>query len=111
MLWDDNIWQAHGKVVECAGSFLPGSYDRKPWNIAKKLTSRYKTWEFQLHMFSIGPALLYSILPERYWANYCKLIRGMQIICQHCITDADLVVAHVLLCNWECEFEQMYHQL
>lgn len=106
-----DAWQSHGKAVENTGPYLPGSFDCKPRNIAEKLTSGYKTWEFQLHTFSLGPALLYGVLPEKYWLNYCKLVRGLQILCQHRITQADLVTAHVLLCNWEREFEEMYYQL
>ncbi|KAG1884126.1 hypothetical protein F4604DRAFT_1919969 [Suillus subluteus] len=49
------------------------SFDRKPCNIAEKLNTGYKTWEFQLHTFGLGPALLYNVLPEPYWKNYCKL--------------------------------------
>jgi hypothetical protein len=111
VLRSDRAWQAHGKALEATGRFLPGSYDRKPRNIAEKLTSGYKTWEFQLHTFGLGPALLYGILPDRYWMNYCKLVRGFQILFQHRITSADLVSAHVLLCNWEREFEEIYYQL
>ena len=70
VLHTDEHWQAHGRVVEHTGSYLPGSYNHKPCNIAKKLTSGYKTWEFQLHTFCLGPALLYGILPECYWTNY-----------------------------------------
>ncbi|KIJ13585.1 hypothetical protein PAXINDRAFT_80791 [Paxillus involutus ATCC 200175] len=108
---NDDKWQAHGKLVEKSGAFLPGSYDRRPRNIAEKLHSGYKTSEFQLYTFGVGPALLYGVLPELYWNNYCKLVRGFQLMCQHRITSQDLVSAHVLLCNWEREFELIYYQM
>ena len=86
-LHSEQAWKAHGKAVEDAGPFLPGSFDCKPCNIAEKINSGYKTREFQLYMFGLGPALLYGILPERYWVNYCKLVRGIQILSQHCIVE------------------------
>ena len=58
VLSDEDIWRAHGKAVECAGHHLPSSYDRKPRNIAKKINTQYKTWEFQLYIFSLAPILL-----------------------------------------------------
>jgi hypothetical protein len=111
ILKDGEIWDAHGKEVERAGPYLPSSFDRKPRNIAEKLNTGYKTWEFHVYTFGLGPALLYNILPELYWANYCKLVRGFQLMCQHSITAEDLTDAHVLLCVWEREFEMIYYQL
>jgi hypothetical protein len=66
---DQDAWEAHGRLVEVAGPYLPGSFDRKPWNIAKKLNTSYKTWEFQLYTFGLGPALLYSVLPQALLAE------------------------------------------
>ncbi|KAF9219405.1 hypothetical protein BS17DRAFT_859121, partial [Gyrodon lividus] len=80
-------------------------------NVAEKINSQYKTWEFQLYTFRIAPALLHSILPQAYWQNFCKLVRGFQIMCQHHITQAKLRDAQALLCTWECEFETLYYQL
>jgi hypothetical protein len=111
ILKDGEIWDAHGKEVERVGPYLPSSFDRKPRNIAEKLNTGYKTWEFHVYTFGLGPALLYNILPELYWANYCKLVRGFQLMCQHSITAEDLTDAHVLLCVWEREFEMIYYQL
>ncbi|KAG1847253.1 hypothetical protein C8R48DRAFT_615779 [Suillus tomentosus] len=111
VLKDGEVWDTHGAEVERAGSYLPRSFDRKPRNIAEKLNTGYKTWEFQVYTFGLGPALLYGILPELYWANYCKLVRGFQLMCQHSITAEDLTNAHILLCTWEREFEMIYYQL
>ncbi|KAG1833181.1 hypothetical protein EV424DRAFT_1312206 [Suillus variegatus] len=110
ILKDRDAWEAHGRLVEAAGPYLPGSFDRKPRNIAEKLNTSYKTWEFQLYTFGLGPALLYGVLPQPYWLNYCQLVRGFQLLCQHRITTEDLRHAHVLLCNWEKEFETLYYQ-
>jgi hypothetical protein len=111
VLRDADTWSAHGDAVEKAGPYLPGSFDRKPRNIAEKLNTSYKTWEFQLYTFGLAPALLYNILPNKYWTNYCKLVRGFQLMCQHRITAQDIGDAHILLCMWEREFELLYYQL
>ena len=105
MLRDKDIWISHGKDVEDAGKHLPGSYDHKPHNITKKINTQYKTWEFQLYMFDITPALLYGILPLKYWSHYCMLVHRFQTMCQHSITQQQLVDSHVLLCSWELDFE------
>jgi len=64
VLQDEEIWKAHGKAVEDASPFLPGSFDHKPCNVADKLNSSYKTSEFQLYTFGVAPALLYGIPPR-----------------------------------------------
>ena len=108
---DENLWAAHGEDVAAAGSFLPGSYDRKPRNIAEKINTQYKTWEFQLYTFGIAPILLYGVLPMKYWSHYCQLVRGFQIACQYSLTHEQLEDAHALLCVWERNFELFYYQL
>jgi hypothetical protein len=74
------IWHDHGKAVAGALHYLPSSFDRPPRNIAEKLTSGYKAWEFLLYMYGLGPGLLYGVLPEAYYTNYCKLVSGMQFM-------------------------------
>ena len=78
---DKRTWERYGRSVQAAGIYLPGSFSSRPHDIAKKLTSGYKTWEFQLHTFSLGPILLYGILPQAYFKDYCKLVCGFQIMC------------------------------
>ncbi|KAG2062347.1 hypothetical protein BDR06DRAFT_978729 [Suillus hirtellus] len=102
VLKDRDAWEAHGRLVEAAGPYLPGSFDCKPCNIAEKLNTSYKTWEFQLYTFGLGSALLYGVLPQPYWLNYCKLVYDFQLLY--------LRHVHVLLCNWEKEFETLYYQ-
>jgi len=111
VLSNEDVWRAHGNAVECAGHFLPSSYDRKPRNIAEKINTQYKTWEFQLYIFGLAPILLYGTLPLVYWRNYCKLVRGFQIMCQSTLTKEELLDAHALLCSWEHEFELVYYKL
>ena len=111
VLSDEDVWRAHGKAVEHAGHHLPSLYDRKPCNIAEKINTQYKTWEFQLYIFGLAPILLYNVLPTEYWANYCKLVRGFQIMCQSALSKEELLDAHALLCSWEHEFELIYYRL
>ncbi|KIN97842.1 hypothetical protein M404DRAFT_31928 [Pisolithus tinctorius Marx 270] len=59
-----DAWELHGTLISSATQHLPGSFNHKPCNPAEKILSGYKTWEFQLYMFSITPALLHGILPK-----------------------------------------------
>ena len=111
VLRDNETWANHGKLVEDAGQHLPGSFDRKPRNIAEKINTQYKTWEFHLYTFGYAPILLYGLLPLKYWKNFCKLVRGFQVMSQHSLTQQQLRDAHILLCTWEREFELLYYQL
>ena len=111
VLMDEAVWASHGQNIVTAGSFLPGSYNRKPHNIVEKINTQYKTWEFQLYMFGIAPILLYSVLPSKYWSHFCQLVRRFQIMCQHSLTHDQLGDAHTLLCTWERGFEMLYYQL
>lgn len=109
VLADDRTWITYGASVHAAGFHLPGMFGVRPRNIAEKLSSGYKTWEFQLHTFGLGPILLYNILPNKYFKNYCKLVRGFQIMCQHRITTEDLIIAQSLLCQWKRGLEDLYY--
>ncbi|KAI6023091.1 hypothetical protein BKA83DRAFT_4053882 [Pisolithus microcarpus] len=103
-------WETHGAQVLAAAQHLPGSFDRKPRNPAEKISSGYKTWEFQVYIFYIAPALLYEILGEPYWRTFCKLVRGFQLICQSKIPHSNLCDSHVLLTEWSLEYEALYCQ-
>jgi len=43
-----DAWELHGALVASAAQHLPGLFDWKPCNPAEKISSGYKTWEFQL---------------------------------------------------------------
>ena len=76
----------------------------------EKLTSRYKAWEFLLYLYGLGPGLLYGILPDVYYTNYCKLVLGMQLMNQHRITQTQVCEAHLALISFAQEFEIIYCQ-
>jgi hypothetical protein len=104
------VWKKHGRQVVSATPYLPGSFDCPPRNPAEKISSGYKAWEFLLYLFGLGPGLLYNVLPEKYWKNFCKLVYGVRIVNQHKIKATDLQKAHVALLEFACEFEQLYYQ-
>jgi hypothetical protein len=104
------IWEMHGREVAAATPFLPGSFDRPPRNIADKINSGYKAWEWLLYLYGLTPALLYNILPEPYYSHHCKLVRGMRILHQHHIRTSDLILADKLLRSYAYEFEVLYYQ-
>lgn len=110
VLKNKDIWKAHGKTVVMAAPYLPTSFDRAPRNPAEKINSGYKAWEFLLYIFALGPALLKPILPNAYWKNYCKLVRGIQILQQRSIPREQLVTGMRLLNEFQREFEQLYYQ-
>ena len=93
-----------------ATPYLPTSFDRAPRNPAEKINSGYKAWEFLLYLFALGPALLKPILQEAYWKNYCKLVRGIQILQQRSILRDQLITGMELLSQFQQEFEELYYQ-
>jgi Transposase family tnp2 len=72
-----NIWNKHGKTIANCTPYLPGSFDRPPHNPAKKINSGYKAWEFLTYIYSLSPGLFYGVLPDKYWHNFCKLVKAI----------------------------------
>jgi len=104
------VWQQHGKAVADCLHYLPSSFDRPPRNIADKLTSGYKAWEFLQYLYGLGPGLLLGILPDKYYTNYCKLVYGMRVMNQHRITRTSVCIAQLALASFAQEFEMIYCQ-
>jgi hypothetical protein len=90
--------------------YLPSSFDCPLHNIAKKLTSGYKAWEFLLYLYGLAPGLLYDLLPPTYYRNFCKLIRGIWLVHQHKIALDDVCKAQRALASFAHEFEIIYCQ-
>ncbi len=44
------VWESHGRDVAAATPYLPGSFDRPPRNIAEKINSGYKAWEWLIYL-------------------------------------------------------------
>jgi hypothetical protein len=109
-LKDPAVWKSHGQSVADATPYIPGSFDRPPRNPAEKISSGYKAWEYLLYFFGLGPALLFGVLPDPIWQNYCKLVRGFRILMQEEITPTELVEAHQHMTEFSDGFEELYVQ-
>lgn len=109
-VYQGQVWIDHGKRVADALSYLPGSFGRPPRNIAEKLNSGYKAWEFILWLYGLGPGFFYGILPEKYWVHICKVIRAMRLMHQKRIFREQMAEAHRLFITFVHEFELMYYQ-
>lgn len=103
-------WIDHGKAVASITPYLPGSFDRPPRNPAEKINSGYKAWEFLMYIFGLGPGLLYHILPNKYWKNFCKLVFAVRVLHQHNILSESLAAAHQAILDFVLEFEDLYYQ-
>jgi len=105
-----DVWKEHGEAIANTLHFLPSSFDRPPRNIAEKLTSGYKAWEFLLYLYGLGPGLLYNVLPDPYYSNYCKLVYGMRLMNQHNISLDNVHDANLTLTSFAQEYEIIYCQ-
>jgi len=105
-----DAWQAHGKVVADATPFFPSSFHRPPCNPAEKISSGYKATEYFHYLFGLGPGIFRSILPSNYWKHFCKLVCGVRILVQRCITGFQLREAHLQLIQFVEGFENLYYQ-
>ena len=105
-----NVWLHHRKAVADTLHYVPSSFNHPPCNIAEKLTSGYKAWEFLMYFYGLGPGLLLGILPEPYYSNYCKLVYGMQLMNQHNISTQEVHNAQLTLISFVQEFKIIYCQ-
>ncbi|KAJ7071905.1 hypothetical protein B0H15DRAFT_965693 [Mycena belliarum] len=101
-------WLQHGKAVANLTRYFPPSFDRTPRNPAEKISSGYKAWEFLLYFYGIGPALLYGILPEEYYKNYCQVVRGVRLLLQTEILPSELLESHERVSQFSDGFELLY---
>lgn len=105
-----DTWKRHGQAVADTREYLPGSFDRPPRNPAEKISSGYKAAEFLNYLYVMGPALFKDVLPEQYWLNFCKLVRGVRLLHQRVISTEEISQAHNLLIEFCEEFENIYCQ-
>ena len=104
------VWKQHGKAVANTCSYIPGSYDRPPRNIAEKINSGYKAKEWQNYLYGLAPALLHAIFPHAYWQNFCKFVYSIHMIHQRQISWTQLQEAQRVLSEWCIEYEELYIQ-
>ncbi|KZT27826.1 hypothetical protein NEOLEDRAFT_1059676 [Neolentinus lepideus HHB14362 ss-1] len=105
-----DVWKCHGETVANTTPYLPGSFDRPPRNPVEKISSRYKSWEYTLWLIAMGPALLYGVLPDKYWRHFCKLVYGIRIMSQRSISVSELQFAHAAILEFVYDFEALYYQ-
>ncbi|KAJ6589494.1 hypothetical protein B0H19DRAFT_979711, partial [Mycena capillaripes] len=105
-----DIWKRHGKAVADLTPYIPGSFDRPPRNPAEKINSGYKAWEWLLYFYGAGPALLYGILPTKYYINCCKAVRSIRILLQEEISPEELLESHQRYSEFSDEFSELYVQ-
>ncbi|KAJ3501967.1 hypothetical protein NLJ89_g9101 [Agrocybe chaxingu] len=105
-----DVWKKHGEEVADCKPYIPGLYDRPPRNLADKISSRYKAKEWQGYFYGLAPALLYDVLPKKYWKNFCKLVYAVRLLHQHRITHENVKEAHICLQQFHHEFEVLYYQ-
>lgn len=93
-LRSDDVWKAHGDFIASCAPHWPGSFDRVPRNPAEKLNSGYKAWEFGLYLYGIGPAAFLDYLHDRFYQNYCLMVKVVRKMIQHEITVKEVQESH-----------------
>ena len=95
VLHDNAVWQAHGASVAGASLYLPICLEsRVPCNPTEKISSGYKVVEYLIYIFGLCPALLYHLLPQKFYYHFCKLVFGTRVIHGHHKSKDDLLEAH-----------------
>jgi hypothetical protein len=106
----DDVWKEFGARLAAAKRYLPGSFERAPRDISEKFNSGYKTWEFNLAFYGLGPAFLMDVLPRAYYNNYTKLVFSVRRKETRQITVEQLRAAHRAQIDCHREFEDLYYQ-
>ncbi|KAG1851567.1 hypothetical protein C8R48DRAFT_612469 [Suillus tomentosus] len=105
-----DTWEEHGHAVTACKSYLPGSFEVAPCDPNLKMNSFYKAVEYIMWLYYLCPALLYGILPDNVWQNFCKFVTALRIMSQYRITPAQIAKACQLFADWEHKFELLYYQ-
>ena len=106
---NQDLWNMHSETVFRCIPSLPSSFRWAPRDLAKKINSSYKAWEYQKYIYGLGPTLFHHILPRQYWINFCQLVAGIHILHHHCISCPDILKGHVLLEDFVQEFKTLYY--
>lgn len=105
-----DTWKEHGQLVLNATPFYPGCFGDAPRNIADKISSGYKASEWQTWFYVLGPALLYGILPLKYWQHYCKLVMGMRMAHERSLTIREVETMRKIFLSFYKDYEKIYYQ-
>jgi hypothetical protein len=114
-LWDwvvlvRDMWKSHGEDVVCCCPYLPGSFDCPPWNPVEKISSSYKAWESLVYVFSYCPALLYGVLPPRYWQNFCMLVSAVHLLLPRTVPSSHVRISHEQMLSFIKEYKTIYYR-
>ncbi|KZV85133.1 hypothetical protein EXIGLDRAFT_623344 [Exidia glandulosa HHB12029] len=104
------VWEKHGADVSACLRFIPSCHGRAPRNPAEKINSGYKAWEHLLYLFELGPGLFLGVIPMEYYRTYCKLVAGVRILYQKCISRKHIERAQKLLLEFIDDFERLFYQ-
>jgi hypothetical protein len=110
VLRDIHAWQIHGQLIADCKHHLPGSFDVAPRDPSLHANSWYKCTEYIMWLYGLCPTLLYHILPDNIWHNFCKFVAALRIMGQYSITPQQLQLAYKLFAQWENEFESIFYQ-
>jgi len=106
----DDVWTQHGAAVAKSARFLPTSFDRPPRDPALKLHSGYKAIELLHCLFGLAPGLLYGVLPDPYYKNFCQLVQAIQLLQGPRISYTNLRQGHLMALSFTQDFEVLYYQ-
>lgn len=115
-MWDwavfmaNDVWTKFGKQVAAATPYFPSFFHRPPRNPALKINSKYKATEYFLLLFGLGPGLLRSFLPHKYWRHFCKLARAVRMLTLRKIKAQQLREARLFMIQFVEEYELLYYQ-
>ena len=105
-----NAWTQHGKLVAASTAAFPSSFHRPPRNPAEKINSGFKATEWFIYIFGLGPGFFRTVLPQKYWRHFCKLVHGVRAIIQRRINGKQLREAHSFLTQFVEEYEHNCYQ-
>ncbi|KAJ7598484.1 hypothetical protein C8J56DRAFT_1000189 [Mycena floridula] len=103
-----DTWIEHGHAVTDARKYLPVCLEsHAPRNPVEKLSSGYKSSEWNIYLYGLCPGLLYGVLPEPFYSNFCKLVHGFHVVHQRSRDYSILAEAHEhllqFLAQWTME--------
>ncbi len=105
-----DVWKDHGQLVVNATPYYPGCFGDGPRNIAEKISSGYKASEWQVWFYVLGPALLYGVLPQKFWQHYCKLVMGMRMAHERSLTVGEVETMRKIFVSFYKDYEKIYYQ-
>jgi hypothetical protein len=110
-LKDSEVWKQLGKLIALARRYLPNSFGRPPRNLAEKINSGYKLWEFMIVFWGYFPGMLHEILPAWQYRNFCKLVFTVRRYCTYTVPNPKfLKEAYEAGVEFYREYEERYYQ-